>query len=83
MRTTVTLDPDVSATVKQLMRDEDIGFKAAVNRLIREATRPPPSKRSVTKTHNMGVPSMNLDKALSIAGDLEDEEIRAKLAAGR
>lgn len=75
MRTTVTLDPDVAATVKQLMRDEDIGFKVAVNRLIREATQPRTTERFVTRTYNMGVPAMNLDKALSIAFALDDEKL--------
>ena len=83
MRTTVTLEPDVAATVKQLMRDEDIGFKEAVNRLIREASRPTRTEPFRTKTSNMGQASVNLDKANALAGALEDEEILAKLATGR
>ena len=83
MRTTVTLEPDVAATVKQLMRDEDIGFKEAVNRLIRAASRPARPDPFRTKTSNMGQASVDLDKANALAGALEDEEILAKLAAGR
>jgi hypothetical protein len=35
MRTTFTLDDDVSAEVERLRRDEGIGISEAVNRLIR------------------------------------------------
>ena len=31
MRTTITLDPDVEALVKRLMRDRGLSFKEAVN----------------------------------------------------
>lgn len=83
MRTTVTLEPDVEATVKQLMRDEDIGFKEAVNRLIRGGSSPAPTEPFRTRTSKMGQASVNLDKANALAGALEDEEILAKMAAGR
>jgi hypothetical protein len=34
MRVTVTLDPDVNADLRKLMRDESIAFKDAVNRML-------------------------------------------------
>jgi hypothetical protein len=47
MRTTVTLDPEVSAAVEQVQRAESVGVSEAVNRLIRRglATAAPRRKR--------------------------------------
>jgi hypothetical protein len=84
MRTTVTLDPDVAAKLKEEMRKKDISFKEALNSSIRrglgseERTRSKPYK---VRTAKMGArPGVNLDKALRLAGELEDEEILRKMA---
>jgi len=84
MRTTVTLDPDVAAKLKAEMRSKDISFKEALNSSIRrgldsgKSTRPKPYK---VRTAKMGVrPGVNLDKALQLAGELEDQEILRKMA---
>lgn len=83
MRTTVTLEPDVEVAVKALMREEDIGFKEAVNRLIREGSRPTAIEPFHTKTSNLGQALVNLDKATALAGELEDQQILVKMATGR
>lgn len=83
MRTTVTLDPDVADAVKTLMRDEDIGFKEALNRLVRRAARPRPTEPFHTPTFDLGAPTVSLDKALALTAALEDEETASRLAAGR
>ncbi len=84
MRTTVTLDPDVVALVKRVMRDKGISFKAALNEAIRNGVAKPPSQASRPyrlKTYRMGYrPEVGLDKALSLAAALEDEEIARKLS---
>ena len=85
MRTTVTLDPDVDAAIRRLMHERRIGFKEAVNEAIRAglATEPTaaPDQRGVTATFKMGfTPEANLDKALALAGRLEDEAIARRLA---
>jgi hypothetical protein len=84
MRTTVTLDPDVAAKLKEEMRRKDISFKEALNSSIRrglergERARAKPYK---VRTAKMGArPGVNLDKALQLAGELEDEEIMRKMA---
>ena len=76
MRTTVTLDDDVVALVHRLMKDQGVSFKKALNDAIRLGAqqRPAPSAFT-TRTADLGAPSVNLDRALQIAGDLEDEEL--------
>ncbi len=81
MRTTVTLEPDAEALVKKLMRERDMSFKQAVNHAIRTGlTRPDPDRKPFrTKTYSMGPPKVNLDKAMQLAGELEDAEVIRKL----
>ena len=83
MRTTVTLDADVAAKLKQTARERGISFKEALNTNVRrgleseEAT----SKPYRVQTRRLGVkPGVDLDKALRLASELEDAEIARKLA---
>jgi hypothetical protein len=82
MRTTITLDPDVAARLKQLMRERGISFKQAVNAVLRagfgsDKAGPRPYR---VRTHDMGLrPDIDLDKALRLADALEDEELIRKL----
>lgn len=84
MRTTVTLDPDVEALLRQLMRKRHLSFKAALNQAIRDGFAGSARKTRrpyATKTHRMGYrPELALDKALGLASALEDEEIARKLS---
>lgn len=84
MRTTVTLDPDVAALLKNVMREREITFKEALNEAVRagfgEHRKP---RRFVQKTSDMGVPKVDLTKALQLAGQLEDEEIIRKMHLGK
>lgn len=76
MRTTVTLDPDTEAIVRRRMNERGIGFKQALNDAIRQgssgAAQPEPFR---TETASMGRPTVNLDRALTLAGELEDDEL--------
>lgn len=82
MRTTVTLDPDTDAIVRRLMRERGLTFKQALNTAIRAGSTPPRRRRRFsTPTFDMGRPMVSLDRALQLAGELEDEELRRKLAA--
>lgn len=81
MRTTISLDPDVDAAVRKLMRERGLTFKQAVNEAIRTSvTRRPRGKLFRTKTYDMGPSALPLDKAMRLAAELEDEEILRKLA---
>ncbi len=76
MRTTVTLDDDVVAHLRRLMAQRGISFKVALNDAVRAGAldAPAPSK-FVTRTADLGVPPMNMDRALQLAAELEDEEL--------
>lgn len=76
MRTTVTLDDDTLAVIRQRMREQGVSFKKALNDAIRDGAqgRPQPA-RFTTRTADLGVPAVNLDRALQLAGELEDEEL--------
>lgn len=83
MRTTVTLDDDTLAVVKRRMAEQDVSFKEALNSAIRDgaARRPAPASFS-TRTADLGVPSVSLDRALQLAAELEDDELVRRLRQG-
>lgn len=85
MRTTVTLDDDVAALLRQAMRHRGTSFERALNDAIRSGlvggqtaqARLDPFRQ---KTFHMGFdPTFRWDKALQMAGDIEDEELTHKL----
>jgi hypothetical protein len=84
MRTTVTLDPDVAALIRQRMSDLGISFKQAINDAIRASVKPQSrSEPFRVRTAAMGKPSVNLDRALQLAAELEDEELLRKTRLGK
>lgn len=82
MRTTVTLDPDTEQIVRGLMREQGISFKKALNDAIRRGASQDRREPFATETASMGEPTVNLDRALQLVGDLEDEELIRKMRAG-
>jgi hypothetical protein len=76
MRTTVTLDDETVALIHRRMRERGVSFKVALNDAIRDgaAGRPAPAPFT-TRPSDLGVPMVNLDRALQIASELEDEEL--------
>lgn len=83
MRTTVTLDPDTEQLIRRRMRERKVSFKQALNDCIRENARTTEDDTFHTETADLGVPFVNLDKALQLAGEMEDEEILRKMRMGR
>jgi hypothetical protein len=82
MRTTVTLDPDVDAKLRAAMRERGVSFKVALNEAARAGLNgsAPAARRFRMPTSSLGVrPGVNLDKALQLAGEMEDAEIVRKL----
>jgi hypothetical protein len=78
MRTTLTLDDDVAATLERLRRARGVGFKALVNEVLREglnqmAAKPEPRKRFRTQSVDLGglrIGSLDsIGDALAIAED--------------
>jgi len=84
MRTTVTLDPDVEAKLRAAMRERGVSFKVALNDAVRAGLdgAGAPARRFRMKTAPLGL-RINVDKALAIAGELEDEEIIRKRELGK
>lgn len=82
MRTTVTLDPDVAASVKALARERGISFKQALNGAVRAGLGRQRKAAGAFRQYAqpMGLrPGFTLDKALALAGALEDEELVRRL----
>lgn len=83
MRTTVTLDPDAEQIIRERMAQEQVSFKQALNAAIRESIRARgPGTTFATRVVSMGQPTVNLDRALQLAADLEDEELVRKMRRG-
>jgi Ribbon-helix-helix protein, copG family len=72
MRTTVTLDDDVTAAVEQLRRREHIGVSEAINRMVRLALLADgaPRKPFVQKTYPMG-PKIDVSNIADAIEELE------------
>lgn len=83
MRTTVTLDPDTAALVQQRMRERGISFKQALNDAIRAGAAQQRGEPFRTATAALGVPAVGLERALQLAGELEDEELVRKTQVGK
>jgi len=77
MRTTVTLEPDLAARIKELARQRGISFKAAINSTLRTGLEggSGPARPYREEARDLGVqPGVDLTKALQLAAALEDEE---------
>lgn len=86
MRTTVTLDEDVTQQLRQRMRERGTGFKETINELLRRGlhTDAPTNEPFVTRTFDAQIrPGIDLDKALALAAAMEDDEIVRKLTTGK
>ena len=82
MRTTIDLDPDVDARLRALARERGVPLRAVINDALRAGIQPeagdaPPY---TLPSHRLGVrPGIDLNKALRLAGELEDDELVRKL----
>ena len=86
MRTTLTLDDDLAAELKQQARERDVPFKHVVNETLRAglAAKSPAARPYRMHPRELGVrPGIDLDRALELAAELEDLEIVRKLEQGR
>jgi predicted DNA-binding ribbon-helix-helix protein len=86
MRTTVTLDDDLVALLKQSARERDMPFSRVLNEAVRaglggSAVRAKPYRM---RPSDLGVRArVEVTKALALAAELEDAEIAHKLEQGR
>jgi ribbon-helix-helix CopG family protein len=82
MRTTVTLDADLAAKLQALARERGVSFKEALNSALRRGLSGGDGGSRLYRlpTRRMGLrQGIDLDKALRLAGDLEDAETIRKL----
>ena len=78
----MTLDPDVAARLRAVARARGIWFKQALNRAVRAGLGGERRAARAFKQYSQPMrlrPGFNLDKALQLAGGLEDEEIGRRL----
>ncbi len=65
------------------MAERKVSFKQALNDLVSEGQgRVTESERFETTVRPMGMPKVNLDRAIRIAAELEDREIIRRLDMG-
>lgn len=63
------------------MRELDVTFKQALNDAIRQSARGG-MPRFDTHTASLGQSKINLDRALQVVADLEDDELIRRMRAG-
>jgi hypothetical protein len=83
MRTTITLTPEADGLVRRVMRERGLSFKDAVNAAIVDGLRAAPTPAYTTPTVDHGAARIPLVKAVSLAGELEDEELIRRREIGK
>jgi hypothetical protein len=88
MRTTLTIDDGLLRQLRQKALDSGKPFKQVVNETLRAGLEQPAGAarpRYVCPSYSMGQPRwpVDLDKALALAAELEDEEIVTTLMRGQ
>lgn len=80
MRTTLTIDDDLIARLKEVAHERHLPLKRVVNDAIRGGLdRPRDRVPFVQETFNLGRAKLDLTKAGQVASQLENEELVRKL----
>lgn len=82
----MTLDADVEAKLRAAMRERGISFKVAINDAVRSGLggSTPSARRYRMPTAPLGARAgIDLDRALTLVGELEDAETLRKLELGK
>jgi hypothetical protein len=84
MRTPVTLDPDTRLLVEQAMRERGLTFNEAVNAAIRAGLgKAEEQPAAYTTPRALGPAHVDVTKAPSVAGRLEEGVVPRRLGEGR
>ncbi|MFI5122171.1 MAG: hypothetical protein ACHQJ5_04690 [Vicinamibacteria bacterium] len=86
MRTTLTVDDDLLAKLKQRARERDLPLKQVVNEALRAGLSEPGLRQQPYRVPTFDLKAregIDLDKALALSAELEDREILRKLARGK
>lgn len=82
MRTTLTIDDDVAATLERLRRKRDVGLKDLINEALRRGLRdletPPKQRRPYrTPSVDLGAPRIpNIDNIAEVLAIIEGEAFK-------
>ena len=82
MRTTITLDDDVAASLRRLEKRRGVKFKALVNEVLREGIKSlaaPPRKRGLFQTRSVDLGSCraaNVDNVAEVLAVAEGESFK-------
>lgn len=84
MRTTLTIDDSIMAMLKEEAYRSGLPLKQVINRRLQlglqvDEERKQKEEAYESEAFHMGRAFFNLDKALALAGQLEDEEISRKM----
>jgi hypothetical protein len=89
MRTTVTLDPDVAASLKDLAHERRLSFKTALNTVLRQGLASPATgtrraRKFVVEPHDGEFrPGLDLGRLNQLADQLDTEAFVEKARAHR
>lgn len=83
MRTTLTLDPDVTELLEREAARRQVSFKQVVNDALRRGLGSTQSAEFTFPSFKMGAPRVDLTHATRLAAGLEDDALADKLAQGR
>ena len=79
----MTLDADTGQLVRLRMKQRKVSFKRALNDVIREGAAGSSADLAfLTQPVAMGEPRVNLDRALQLSAQLEDDELMRKIRSG-
>jgi hypothetical protein len=77
------LDPDTELIIRRRMRERGQTFKEALNDAIRSGATPGSTAEPFrTEAASMGESTVNLDRALQLAAELEDDELVRRSRSG-
>ena len=88
MRTTVTLEPDVAARLKEYAHRKRLSFKAALDAVIRRGLaaqhRPEPESRFAVEPHHGGFrPGIDVGRLNQLGDRLDTDDFLADSRAGK
>ena len=79
MRTTLTLDDDVSVMLKKMQTEENLSFKEAVNQVLRRGLYQREKKEATVykqKSFDLGKARLDLDNVGEVLAVIESEDYR-------
>jgi hypothetical protein len=82
MRTTLRIDDDLLEELRKRAHAQRVPLTRLLNQALRQGLAVKPAKRAAyrERTYSLGVPRMDVNKALAVSADLEDAEVLRKLA---